>query len=60
MISAIVTLIGSSAALLLQNFRTAVIGCLFGILSYGFLIGSILSVIALGLILVDRETFEHK
>ena len=60
MISAIITLIGSSAALLLQNFRTAVIGCLFGILSYGFLIGSILSVVALGLILVDRETFEHK
>ena len=58
MIASIVTLIGSSSALLHQNFKVAVLGCLFGVLSYGFLIGSILSVIALSLLLVDRERFE--
>ena len=60
MISAMITLMGSSAALLHQNFKTAIAGCLFGIISYGFLIGSILSVIALSLLLVDRESFERK
>jgi len=58
MIASIVALIGSSAALLHQNFRMAVLGCLFGVLSYGFLIGSVLSVVALSLLLVDRERFE--
>ena len=60
MLSAIITLLGSSSALLLQSFRMSVIGCIFGILSYGFLIGSFLSIIALALILVDRETFDKK
>ena len=60
MLSAIITLLGSSSALLLQSFRMSVIGCIFGILSYGFLIGSVLSIIALALILVDRETFDKK
>ena len=60
MISAMITLMGGSAALLQQNFKTALTGCLFGIISYGFLIGSILSVIALSLLLVDRESFERK
>jgi len=58
MISAIFALIGSSAALLEQNFRMAIAGCLFGIISYGFLIGSVLSVIALSLILVERRRFK--
>ena len=58
MIASMVALIGSSAALLHQNFRMAVLGCLFGVLSYGFLIGSVLSVAALSLLLVDRERFE--
>ena len=58
MIASMVALIGSSAALLHQNFRIAVLGCLFGVLSYGFLIGSVLSVVALSLLLVDRERFE--
>ena len=58
MIAAMVTLMGSSAALLHQNFRIALLGCLFGILSYGFLVGSVLSVVALSLLLVDRERFE--
>ena len=60
MLSAIITLLGSSSALLLQSFRMSVIGCIFGILSYGFLIGSFLSIVALALILVDRETFDKK
>ena len=60
MISAMITLMGSSAALLQQNFKTAIAGCLFGIISYGFLIGSMLSVVALSLLLVDRESFERK
>ena len=58
MISAMIALLGSSAALLQQNFRIAITGCLFGILSYGFLLGSILSVVALSLILIDKESFE--
>ena len=58
MIASIVALTGSSAALLHQNFRIAILGCLFGVLSYGFLIGSVLSVVALSLLLVDRERFE--
>ena len=60
MIASMVALVGSSAALLHQNFRIAVLGCLFGVLSYGFLIGSVLSVVALSLLLVDRERFETK
>ena len=57
MIAAIIALMGSSAAILQTNFRMAVIGCLFGVISYGFLLGSILSVVALSLILIDRKKF---
>ena len=58
-VASIITLMGSSAALLQQNFRMAVIGCLCGVISYGFLIGSILSIIALSLLLIDREKFDR-
>ncbi len=57
-IASIMALLGSSAAILQQNFRLAVAGCLFGVISYGFLIGSILSVIALSFLLVDRKKFD--
>ena len=57
MIAAIVALMGSSAAILQVNFRMAVTGCLFGVISYGFLLGSILSVVALSLLLIDRKKF---
>ncbi|HJM17603.1 MAG TPA: hypothetical protein QGI59_03760 [Candidatus Poseidoniia archaeon] len=57
MIAAIMALLGSSAAILQVNFRMAVVGCLFGVISYGFLLGSILSVIALSLLLIDRKKF---
>ena len=58
MVASFVALMGSSAAILKQNFRMAVAGCLFGVISYGFLVGSILSVIALSLLLVDRKNFD--
>jgi len=58
MVSAILALVGSSAALLQQNFKIAIMGCLFGVLSYGFLIGSVLSIFALAFLLFDREKFE--
>ena len=57
MIASIVALMGGSAALLQQNFRMAVAGCLCGVISYGFLLGTILSIVALSLILVDRKNF---
>ena len=60
MISALITLIGSAAALLQENFKIAITGCLFGIISYGFLIGSILSVVALALLLIDYQKFNNK
>ena len=59
MVASFVALMGSSAAILKQNFRIAVAGCLFGVISYGFLVGSILSVIALSLLLVDRKNFDN-
>ncbi len=58
MIASFIALMGSSAAILKQNFRLAVTGCLSGVISYGFLIGSILSVIALSLLLIDRKNFD--
>ena len=60
MISALITLMGSAAALLQENFKIAITGCLFGIISYGFLIGSILSVVALALLLIDYQKFNNK
>ena len=60
MVSALITLMGSAAALLQENFRIAITGCLFGIISYGFLIGSILSVVALALLLTDYQKFNSK
>ena len=60
MISALITLMGSAAALLQENFKIAITGCLFGIISYGFLIGSILSVVALALLLIDYQKFHNK
>ena len=59
MVASFVALMGSSAAILKQNFRMAIAGCLFGVISYGFLVGSILSVIALSLLLVDRKNFDN-
>ena len=60
MISALITLMGSAAALLQENFKIAITGCLFGIISYGFLVGSILSVVALALLLIDYQKFNNK
>ena len=60
MIAALITLMGSAAALLQENFKIAITGCLFGIISYGFLVGSILSVVALALLLIDYQKFNSK
>ena len=60
MLTSIIALMGSAAALLEENFRMAITGCLFGIISYGFLIGSLLSIIALALILTDYQRFSNK
>ena len=60
MISALITLMGSAAALLQENFKIAIAGCLFGIISYGFLIGSVLSVVALALLLIDYQKSNNK
>ena len=60
MLTSIIALMGSAAALLEENFRIAITGCLFGIISYGFLIGSLLSIIALALILTDYQRFSNK
>ena len=43
-----------------ENFKIARSGCLFGIISYGFLIGSVLSVVALALLLIDYQKFNNK
>ena len=43
-----------------ENFKIAIAGCLFGIISYGFLIGSVLSVVALALLLIDYQKFNNK
>ena len=43
-----------------ENFKIAIAGCLFGIISYGFLVGSILSVVALALLLIDYQKFNNQ
>tara|TARA_Y100001970_G_scaffold256252_1_gene333810 strand:+ start:2792 stop:4000 length:1209 start_codon:yes stop_codon:yes gene_type:complete len=60
MLTSIIALMGSAAALLEENFRIAITGCLFGIISYGFLVGSLLSIIALALLLTDYQRFSNK
>ena len=51
-------LMGAGAALLERHFRLALFGAVAGILSWGFLLGSLLSLAALLLLLGDRERFE--
>ena len=52
------TLYGSIAALRKSNFGAALMGSVAGILSYGFLLGSILSIVAMLMIFSDRDVFE--
>ena len=55
---ALLALMGAGAALLERHFRLALFGAVAGILSWGFLLGSLLSLAALLLLLGDRERFE--
>ena len=57
-VMALLALLGGGAALLERHFRLALFGAVAGILSWGFLLGSLLSLTALLLLLGDRERFE--
>ena len=57
-VMALLALLGSAAALLERHFRLALFGAVAGILSWGFLLGSLFSLAALLLLLGDREQFE--
>ena len=54
----VVTVYGSIAALRKSDFSMALIGSIAGILSYGFMLGSILSIVAMLMIFSDRYAFE--
>ena len=54
----VVTLYGSIAALRKSDFSMALIGSIAGVLSYGFMLGSILSIVAMLMIFSDRAAFE--
>ena len=54
----VVTLYGSIAALRKSDFSMALIGSIAGVLSYGFMLGSILSIVAMLMIFSDRDAFE--
>lgn len=56
----IIALIGGISALQKINFRLAVVGGVFGTFSFGLIIGSLLSVIALILILTSKKSFSSK
>ena len=57
-VMSLLALLGSAAALLERHFRLALFGAVAGILSWGFLLGSLFSLAALLLLLGDRERFE--
>ena len=54
----VVTVYGSIAELRKSDFSMALIGSIAGILSYGFMLGSILSIVAMLMIFSDRDAFE--
>lgn len=53
-------LLGGILSIQRKHFAVAIIGSVFGILSFGFFIGSILSIAALILILLSKEEFGEK
>ena len=57
-IATLFALLGGISCLLSRNFKTAKYGAFVGILSFGFLIGSILAFIAVILILFSKSEFE--
>lgn len=56
---AIFALIGAVYAIKRKHYHVAILGSIFGILSVGFLIGSICSIIALILLVISKEEFKH-
>ncbi len=56
-VAGFVALLGGAAALLHRHYRMALLGALAGILSYGFLLGSALSLLALVMLLRGRHHF---
>lgn len=59
LIFSVIALLGAVASLKRQHFDVAVVGSILGIFSFGFfMIGSILSIIALIIILRSKEEFE--
>ena len=50
-------LLGGAAALLHRHYRMALVGAVVGVLSYGFLLGSVLSLMALVMLLRGRHHF---
>jgi hypothetical protein len=57
---AIIALFGGIFSIHRKYFAIAIVGSIFGILSFGFFIGTILSVAALILILLSKEEFGEK
>jgi uncharacterized membrane protein YjjP (DUF1212 family) len=53
----IFALLGGLYAIKRKNFGIVIIGSIFGILSFGFIFGSICSIIALILLIVSKEEF---
>lgn len=56
--ASVMALVGSWAALRRRGYALAIIGAVAGILTFGFLIGSLVSVLALVLILFSRKEFQ--
>ena len=54
----VMTFYGSLAALKKSDFGTALMGSIAGVLSYGFILGSILSIVAMFMIFNERDEFE--
>ena len=58
--SSIFALLAAISCLLSKNFQTATYGAFIGVLSWGFLLGSILALLSLVLILFSKKEFEKK
>ena len=59
LVASLFAFFGAVSCLLSKNFQTAKYGAFVGILSFGFLIGSLLAIVALILILLARKDFER-
>ena len=53
-----IAIIGGVFALMRKHFALAIVGAVFGLLGMGYIIGAVLSLVALVLILMSRSEFE--